>query len=128
MAQTAGQGTLIDVVQPDKEAICQSRFQLYRALQEERGHHRDIGQREQQRTNDAEHQGLGHRREIFPLDATQCQDREKDNQDNQHSEGSRTHHLACACLHLIGHLLRRERAPLQSSTIKMGQDTLQDHD
>ena len=128
MTQAGRQRPVVNAVQPDKEAIGQGRLQLDLALQEERGHHRDVGQREQQCANDTEDQRFGHRREIFALDAAQREDREEDNQDDQHSEGSRTDYLARAGLHLSGHLLRRERAPLQSPTIEMGQDALQNHD
>lgn len=94
--QADTQTPLVDAVQPYEEAVGKRRFGLDAPLEEERRHHRHVGQREEQHSDNTEYQRLGHRREVLALDARQRQDREEDDQDDDHGEGCRAHHVARA--------------------------------
>ena len=127
-AQTEGQTPLVDAVQTDEETVGEGRFGVDAALEEQRGHHRYVGQREEEGPDDAEHECLGHRREVFSLDAGQRENREEDDQDDDHGEGCRTHHVAGASDDLFVHLLVGELPSEVLAAVQVGENTLDDHD
>ena len=90
-------------------------------------HHRHIGERENQRTDDAEYQGLGHRGEIFALYAAECQQWEKHDEYDEHGKGRTAHHLGCTLLHLIVHLFGIELLACQTFGVDVGQYAFDDH-
>ena len=63
----------IEFIQPLKEAVGKSRLRHNVMFQEQGSHHRHISERQQQRTDNTEHQCLSHRSEIFALDTGQRQ-------------------------------------------------------
>ena len=122
------QAPLVNSIQPFEETVCQRAFGADAAFEEQRGHHRHISQRQDQRPDDAEHERLGHRCEIFALDARQRQNREENDQDDDDGKGRRTDYIACARNNLLVHLLRGERLAEERLAVYVGEDSLHDHD
>ena len=127
MVHTDCQNLHIDKVQLIKETVGKHSFSFYLPFQEEGSHHRDIGKRQQQGSDDAEHQCLCHRCEVFPFDARQRQDREKHNQDNQYGKSGRTRHFACAFFYFGIHLCLRKLASYELPPVNMSQYAFQNN-
>ena len=62
---------------------------------EQRGHRRHEGEREDERADQGEHEGRGHRLERLALHALQREDRREHQQDDELTKRRRSHHLAC---------------------------------
>ena len=122
------QAPLVNSIQPFEETVCQRAFGADAAFEEQRSHHRHISQRQDQRPDDAEHERLGHRCEIFALDARQRQNREENDQDDDDGKGRRADYIACARNNLLVHLLRGERLAEERLAVYVGENSLHDHD
>ncbi|CDE62390.1 putative uncharacterized protein [Parabacteroides sp. CAG:409] len=127
MLQAEAQATPIQLVQMVEEAVGQRWLHRNLPFQEQRGHHRHIGERQKQSPDNTEHQRLGHRGEIFSFNARQSQNREEHNQDNQHGKGRTAHHLSGTCFHFPVHFFPAQLTSGQSFPINMCQDSFQDN-
>ena len=127
MSQTETKHTLIDFIQPVEETVGQCRLHRHGTFQEEGCHHRNISYRKKKSTDNAEHQCLGHRREVFAFDTGQSQDREEHDQNDKYGKRSTSHHTACTFFYFLIHLLRSQRTSFQFPPVKMGQNSFQNN-
>ena len=127
MRQAEVQCTTIYTVQFLKEAVGQCRFYRYRTLQEQGSHHRHISQRQQQSTDNTEHQCLGHRGKVFSFDSSQSQYREEHNQNNQNGKRGASYDIAGSFLHLCIHFFFAKGTSHQPTAIDMRQNSFQYH-
>ena len=128
MGQTEIQGTVIHTIQLLEETVGQGRLDGYGAFQEKRSHHRHISERQQQGSDDTEHQGLGHRSEVLAFNSCQGQYREEHNQNNQYGKRRAPHHITGTFFHFLIHLLLAQCAAHPFLAIDVCQNTFQYHD
>ena len=127
MGQTEIQGTVIHTVQLLEETVGQGRLHSHGTFQEKRSHHRHISQRQQQGTNNTEHQRLGHRGKVFSFDSGQSQYREEHNQNNQNGKRGASYDIAGSFLHLCIHFFFAKSTPHQPTAVDMCQNSFQYH-
>ena len=128
VSQAEAEHTAVDSAQPVEKAVGQGRLHRHGPFQEEGSHHGDVGDGQEEGTDDAEYQCLGHRREIFSFDAGQRQDGEEHDEDDEHGERGTPYYPSGSFLHFVVHFLAVQGAAAQLPSIEMGQDAFQDDD
>ena len=127
MMQAETQAAFIKHIQLIEETVGKGRLCRDGPFQEERSHHRHIGKRENQRTDNTEDQRLCHRRKIFAFNPRQRQDGKEHNQDNQDGKGRTAHHAARPGFHFPVQFSLRERPPGKPFRIDMRQYPFKDN-
>ena len=123
--QAGMQATLVEFVQLLEESVGKCRLHYDGMFQEERRHHRDVCQRQDQGADDAEHQGFGHWSEVFSFDSVQSQYREEHDENNQYGECSRADYTGSTFFHLFVHLFAGQCPSAELLAVDVCQDTFQ---